>query len=44
MKAEDWSNRLPETAEWCYKVSKERGIDFNASFPELDWLEWYYLQ
>lgn len=44
MKAEDWSNRLPETAEWCYRVAKERGIDFNASFPELDWLEWYYLQ
>lgn len=44
MKAEDWSNRLHEMAEWCYIVSEKRGIDFNASFPELDWLEWYYLQ
>ena len=41
MKAEDWSNRLPETAEWCYKVAKARNIDFNSVFPELDWLEWY---
>ena len=41
MKAEDWSNRLPEMSEWCYTVAKERNIDFNEVFPELDWLEWY---
>ena len=41
MNAEDWSNRLPETSEWCYTVAKQRGIDFNEVFPELDWLEWY---
>lgn len=41
MKAEDWSNRLPETAEWCYTVAEKRNIDFNKVFPELDWIEWY---
>ena len=41
MKAEDWSNRLPEMAEWCYTVAEARDIDFNETFPELDWLEWY---
>ena len=41
MDADDWSERLPETAEWCYKVAKERFLDFNEVFPELDWLEWY---
>jgi hypothetical protein len=41
MEAEDWSERLPETAEWCYKVAKERFLDFNEVFPDLDWLEWY---
>lgn len=41
MDAEDWSTRLPETAEWCYKVANQRSIDFNKTFPELDWLEWY---
>jgi len=41
MEAEDWSERLPETAEWCYKVAKQRFLDFNDVFPDLDWLEWY---
>lgn len=41
MNAEDWSNRLPETAEWCHTVAKQRGINFNEVFPELDWLEWH---
>ena len=41
MKSEDWSNRLPETAEWCYTVAEKRNIDFNETFPELDWIEWY---
>ena len=41
MDAEDWSERLPETAEWCYKVADQRFLDFNEVFPDLDWLEWY---
>ena len=41
MEADDWSERLPETAEWCYKVAKQRFLDFNDVFPDLDWLEWY---
>jgi len=41
MQAEDWSVRLPETAEWCYTVAKKRDLNFNEIFPELDWLEWY---
>ena len=42
MNAEDWSVRLPETAEWCYRVAEERGQDFNAIFPELSWLQDYH--
>jgi hypothetical protein len=38
MDAEDWSQRLPETAEWCYKVAEMRGIDFDKVFPDLDWI------
>lgn len=41
MDAEDWSQRLPETAEWCYKVADMRNIDFNKVFSDLDWLEMY---
>ena len=41
MEAEDWSERLPEMAEWCYTVAKQRFLDFNEVFPDLDWLEWY---
>lgn len=41
MNAEDWSNRLNETAEWCYKVSDHRKIDFGEAFPDLEWLEMY---
>jgi hypothetical protein len=41
MNAEDWSNRLPETAEWCYKVAEHRGIDFGEVYPEYEWLEMY---
>ena len=41
MKAEDWTVRLPEMAEWCYTVARERNQNFNEIFPELDWLEWY---
>jgi hypothetical protein len=42
MNAEDWSVRLPETAEWCYRVAEERGQDFDAIFPELSWLQDYH--
>lgn len=42
MDAEDWSNRLPETAEWVYKVAETRQLDFGAVFPEMEWLEMYY--
>jgi len=41
MDAEDWSVRLPEMAEWCDQVSKQRNQDFNKAFPEMDWLEWH---
>ena len=41
MHSEDWSQRLPETKEWVYKMAKHRGFDFNEIFPDLDWLEWY---
>lgn len=41
MEAEDWTERLPETSEWCYKVARQRFLDFNEVFPDLDWLEWY---
>jgi len=41
MEAEDWTERLPETSEWCYKVATQRFLDFNEVFPDLDWLEWY---
>jgi hypothetical protein len=41
MEAEDWSVRLPETAEWCYSVGLLRNQDFNKIFPDLDWIEWY---
>ena len=41
MNTEDWSERLPETVEWCYKVSEKRDLDFNKIFPDLEWLEWY---
>ena len=43
MNAEDWSVRLPESAEWCYRVAEERNLDFNKIFPELEWLELYYI-
>jgi hypothetical protein len=42
MDAEDWSNRLPETAEWCYTVAETRGQDFDKIFPDMDWLKWYH--
>jgi len=41
MNSEDWSERLPETYEWCFKVSKSRDLDFLNIFPDLEWLEWY---
>ena len=41
MEADDWSNRLPETAEWCFKVAAERNLAFEHIFPEMDWLQWY---
>lgn len=41
MEADDWSVRLPETAEWCYTVAKQRFLDFNEVFPDYEWLEWY---
>jgi hypothetical protein len=39
MMAEDWSVRLPETAEWCYRVANERNLPFEKIFPELTWLK-----
>jgi hypothetical protein len=42
MNAEDWSVRLPETAEWCYRVAEERGQNFDSIFPELSWLQDYH--
>ena len=41
MIAEDWSVRLSETNEWCYKVADQRKINFNKTFPDYDWLQWY---
>jgi hypothetical protein len=41
MDAEDWSQRLPEMAEWCYRVADMRGLKFNEIYSEMDWLEWY---
>ena len=41
MDAEDWSQRLPEMAEWCYRVAEMRGLKFNEIYSEMDWLEWY---
>ena len=41
MEADDWSERLPEMAEWCYKIAKMRNMDFNEIYPDMDWLEWY---
>ena len=41
MNTEDWSERLPEMNEWCYKVSKERDLDFDNIFPDLEWLKMY---
>lgn len=41
MDAEDWSNRLPETAEWCYTVAETRGQDFDKIYPDMDWLKCY---
>jgi hypothetical protein len=42
MNAEDWSVRLPETAEWCYRVAEERGQNFDEIFPELSFLQDYH--
>ena len=42
MNAEDWSVRLPETAEWVYRVAEERGLKFDDIFPELSWLQDYH--
>ena len=41
MNSEDWSERLPEMAEWCYTVAETRNLDFNKIFPDMEWLEWY---
>tara|TARA_R110000787_G_scaffold6310_4_gene22285 strand:- start:24587 stop:26056 length:1470 start_codon:yes stop_codon:yes gene_type:complete len=41
MEADDWSERLPETAEWCYTVAKTRFLNFDEVFPDLEWLKWY---
>lgn len=41
MNSEDWSQRLPEMAEWCYKVAKQRDLDFDKIFPEMIWLKEY---
>jgi len=42
MNAEDWSVRLPETAEWVYRVAEERNQVFDNIFPELSWLQDYH--
>ena len=41
MNSEDWSERLPETAEWCFTIAEKRNLDFIKIFPDLEWLEWY---
>ena len=41
LQSEDWSVRLPETAEWCYTVAEQRDMDFDSIFPELSWLKDY---
>ncbi len=41
MNSEDWSERLPETAEWCFTVAENRDLKFLEIFPDLEWLQWY---
>ena len=41
MNSEDWSERLPETAEWCFTIAKTRNLDFIKIFPDLEWVQWY---
>ena len=41
MNSEDWSERLPETAEWCGTIAKRRKLDFLKIFPDYEWLQWY---
>lgn len=39
--SEDWTERLPETSEWCLKIARHRELDFNEIFPDLEWLQYY---
>jgi hypothetical protein len=41
MNSEDWSERLPEMSEWCFKIAEKRELNFIEIFPDLEWLEWY---
>ena len=41
MNSEDWSERLPETAEWCSTIARRRKLNFLEIFPDLEWLQWY---
>ena len=41
MNSEDWSERLPETAEWCNTIARRRKLNFLEIFPDFEWLEWY---
>ena len=36
MESEDWSLRLPETREFLQKCNKQRNLDFNTIFPDMD--------
>jgi hypothetical protein len=35
MKAQDWSNRMPEFIEYINLMDNIRGTDFRSTFPEM---------
>lgn len=41
MNKEDWSQRLPETAEWIKRIDETRGLNFYEIFPDFNWLKNY---
>lgn len=41
MNKEDWSQRLPETAEWIKRIDETRGLNFYETFPDFNWLKTY---
>jgi len=38
MDSEDWSERMPELVEWIGLLDKTRGLNFRATFPEIQGL------